>query len=262
MVTPWGAKLTVIAEDASHRADFLVTGINWEHETDVLRRLTRPGSVILDVGANFGYCTSLFASGCAPGGRVTAIEPEPAMFELLSRNVVANGYRNVSCVNAAAGSAGGTVRLWCSATNLGCHSLNRDLVPAAVRTAAVPMIRLDELCASDSGPERVDLVKVDVEGWEHAVLAGADGLLRDHKPILWLEFWPDGLRRCGVDPEDLIGYIRGHGYSITMFDLLSGTHMTVPGTAPVEYCDRMTTCLRAQGNTALHGIVYLLAQAT
>lgn len=258
--TPWGARLTVLAEDASHRGDFLATGINWEHETHVLRQLTRPGMTVVDVGASFGYCASLFATSCGPRGRVLAIEPEPVMFGLLARNVVAGGHENVTTLNAAVGAKDGEARLWRSGTNLGCHSLNRQLVPAVAGSVTVPVVRLDALCVAGSRFGQVDLLKVDVEGWEAAVLQGGGEMLRRCRPALWLEFWPDGLRQCGYPPEDLLRDITGWGYMVTMVDLLAGIQMAADGFAPIDYCDKMTEDLRVQGNLDLCGIVYLLAR--
>jgi FkbM family methyltransferase len=257
--TPWGARLTVLAEDASHRGDFLATGVNWEHETRILRQLVRPGMTVVDVGANFGYCASLFAAGCGSHGRVLAIEPEPVMFGLLARNA-ADGHGNVTTLNAAVGAADGAARLWRSATNLGCHSLSRQLVPTVASSVTVPLTRLDTVCVADSPFGQVDLLKVDVEGWEAAVLQSGDELLRRCKPALWLEFWPDGLRQCGTPPESLLRDIAGWGYTITMVDLLTGAQMAADGSAPIDYCDQMTENLRAEGNLDLYGIVYLLAR--
>lgn len=258
--TRWGSVLTVFAEDASHRGDFLTSGVSWAHETRVLHRLARRGMSVIDVGASFGYCSSLLAHRVGRRGRVLALEPDPVMFDLLSRNMAHNGHQNVTVLQAAAGAASGEAVLWHSATNMGRHSLTPELVPARIGSTRVRLHRLDDLCTTGSGFERVDLVKVDAEGAEAAVLRGGVGLLRRCRPALWLEFWPDGLGRSGHSPADLLRDLRRWGYALTMVDLLTGDWLPADGASPIEYCARMAEELVAAGETNLSGIVYLLAR--
>ncbi|ONI91302.1 hypothetical protein ALI22I_09590 [Saccharothrix sp. ALI-22-I] len=259
VTTGWGARLTVFAEDSSHFGDFLESGVSWPLETEILLDLVDEGMTVLDVGANFGYHTSLFAARVGERGRVVAMEPEPAMAAMLDRNVEANGYRNVSTIRAAAGAVDGVAELWCSTTNFACHSLNRDLVPAVARSVTVPVITLDGLYARNPGFRAPDLVKIDVEGWESEVLIGARATLLTHRPVLWLEFWPDGLRRNGRSPEQLLLDLTAARYDLTMVDLVSGETDVVRGAEPVDVCDRQAARYRAEGRDDLYGIVYLLA---
>ncbi|TDV48696.1 FkbM family methyltransferase [Actinophytocola oryzae] len=254
--TEWGAELTVFAEDASHFGDFLTTGVSWAHETRLLRELVLPGMTVFDVGANLGYCASLFADRVGPAGLVVALEPEPVMADLLDRNMRSNGHECVRVVRAAAGGAPGTTALWRSGTNLACHSTNVDLVPAVTGRVEVSVTTVDDLAGQWGAP---DVVKIDVEGWEWSVLCGMRATLRRH-PLLWLEFWPDGLRANGHDPHGLPRALDRAGYDVTMVDLLTGARTPATDTDPVAYCDRMGEDFRRAGRTDLYGIVYLLAR--
>ncbi|MFH9086724.1 FkbM family methyltransferase [Streptomyces sp. NPDC017673] len=257
--TEWGARLTVLREDASHYGDVLTSGVSWEHETRLLRRLTRAGAAVLDVGANYGYTASLFAHHAGRGGRVVSVEPEPVMAGLLERNMAANGHDNVDVVRAAAGSAPGRLELWRSATNLACHALNPGLVPAPVDSVTVPVTTLDDVCADRLAGRTPDLLKVDVEGWELEALKGARRVLETARPDIWLEFWPDGLRANGHRPAELLELLRAAGYELTGHDLVTGEEVPAAGEAAIDYCDAASEALRAEGRTDLYGIVYLLA---
>jgi FkbM family methyltransferase len=174
------------------------------------------------------------------------------MADLLARNVAGN----VTVLRTAAGSACGEATLWRSGTKYARHSLVRGLVPNLADSTPVPVTSLDALGIQP------DLIKIDVEGSEAAVIDGAKEILSTARPTLWLEFWPDGLRSAGAEPEQLITTLWTHGYQLRMFDLLTGSSEPVndPATA-VRYCHAMTTRGRTPAGNRICGIVYLLARA-
>src|SRR5207253_6545315 len=96
----------------------------WEPlETYLVERRVREGDVVLDIGANIGYYTLVFAELVGDSGRVFAFEPEPANFALLSENTGLNGRANVTLVNAAVADAGGRLPLYLAGENKGDHRL-------------------------------------------------------------------------------------------------------------------------------------------
>src|SRR4029450_5426216 len=94
ITTHWGTKLTVLQEDASHYGDVLESGVSWAYETAYLEPFAEPGDTVVDVGANYGYTASYFASECGPDGFVLSVEPEPDTFALLAHNMQVNDHRN------------------------------------------------------------------------------------------------------------------------------------------------------------------------
>ena len=167
----------------------------------------REGGVAVDVGANLGYYTVVAGAAVGPGGRVVAVEPEPRNAALLEENVRLNGYEDrVEIVTAAAGEAQGSTLLHLSDANLGDH---RAFDSGDGRQAVeVPIVALDDLPALAG---RVDVVKIDVQGAEAAVLRGARRLIernREHLVVL-VEFWPQGIHLAGDDPAEVIEALEG-----------------------------------------------------
>ncbi|HEU4989381.1 MAG TPA: FkbM family methyltransferase [Gemmatimonadaceae bacterium] len=119
---------------------------------------------IIDAGANIGMATVYFKARY-PGARVTAYEPDPATFAILRGNVDANGLRGVTLIRAAVGDRAGVLPLYRETTSGGSVVASLDPSWGGAEAIEVPVIRL-----SDAITEPVDLLKLDVEGAEYAVL--------------------------------------------------------------------------------------------
>lgn len=176
----------------------------WEPSlTAYVRSRLRPGDVFVDIGANVGYFTLLAARLVGPDGHVVAIEPLPRTVERLRSNVAANQLANVSVVPLVASDRDGDVEIYQGpATNLGRSGTMPMADGAAVgrvgaRTAA-------SLVPEELWP-RVRVVKIDVEGDEHAVIAGLSPLLRrlPEGASVVTEVAPDRLRDRGADAASL-----------------------------------------------------------
>lgn len=139
----------------------------------------------LDVGANVG-AICLPVAKAHPSSRVVAIEAHPALAELLERNVKTNQLANVSVIAAVAGDERGRVQIPAPpidrTTNMGAFSLYGSTTTERVEAQ---MVRLDDIA-----PSATRFVKVDVEGFEARVLAGAQQLLRDVRPAWLVEVSP------------------------------------------------------------------------
>ncbi|MBX6389421.1 MAG: FkbM family methyltransferase [Frankia sp.] len=162
----------------------------------------RPGDVFVDVGANVGGYT-LLAAG-RPGVRVVAFEPASDTFGRLMENVGHNPWLDIRAHRAAVGDGDGEVLL-----TVGLDTVNRVVAEAPTGAAPaaapgpverVPMVRLDALLRD----EPVAIVKIDVEGHEPAVLAGARKLLAERRPALVVE-WNDPARLGELFAE--LGYV-------------------------------------------------------
>jgi len=197
--------------DVNDRAELSIHGIYEPLTTDLVRAEIRTGDVVLDVGANIGYYTLIFARSVGPEGRVFAFEPEPGNFSLLQENVSTNRYRNVTLSRLAVSDRTGSARLYVDAGNAGdCRIYDsRDNRPSI----EVETVRLDDYF--EPPPGRIDLIKMDIQGAEPAALRGMQGLLERHRRVkLVVEFWPYGLRLFGTDPEEFLRMLCGAGFSL------------------------------------------------
>jgi FkbM family methyltransferase len=184
-------------------------------ETALLKQHVRRGDVVLDLGANIGYYTLLFADLVGPEGRVFAFEPDPTNFDLLTRNVRRNGCANVVPVAAAVGERGGTLRLYLCEDNRGDHRAydSGDGRPSV----EVDVVRLDDYLRDFDRP--IAFVKMDIQGSEAAALAGMAGLLRRNPRLkLATEFWPFGLHRAGGSAEGYLRALGRHGFTLYAID--------------------------------------------
>ena len=173
------------------------------------RRVLRSGMAVVDIGANIGYYTVLFARQVAPG-RVLAFEPDPFNRELLERNLRDNGVQ-AQLSDAAVTDDSGAIRFYLDRNFRGLHSLSRqnrrsDLDDDYID---VPAVTLDEALAQ-AGWSGADLIKIDAQGAEGRILRGAAGTLGVDRPVfIMLELWPRGLANCGSSVDEVIRILDG-----------------------------------------------------
>jgi FkbM family methyltransferase len=195
-----------------------LTGLYEPPVTRVVQQHLRPGGIVVDVGANWGYFSLLAAAAVGAKGTVFALEPDPRQFEALSCNVSANGFRQVSALQSAASAEEGRLSLLGYDEGQANRGVSRVAGPSAPgRRFDVRATSVDLLTAACP---RVDIVKIDVEGAEDAVLDGMrDGLTRRRYRALVLELHPDLLRARGVDPASCVARLGDHGYRGWTIDL-------------------------------------------
>lgn len=180
-------RLFVDARDVGFGVHVMLDGA-WETRlTAFMAKRIEPGMRIVDVGANHGYHTVLFAHLTGPQGRVAAIEPHPRTASLLRRSLYANGFDPWTEVHECAAVAHDGVRLALHVPNDELKNANVAPAPATIDPAAmlVSGARLDTLLAHWS---RVDFIKIDVEGAEEDCLEGAWSLIEKHRPMIVLEY--------------------------------------------------------------------------
>lgn len=177
-----------------------------------LQQLIKPGMTVFDVGANIGVYTRLLSNAVGASGAVVAFEPSPENYRRLLEGT--RGLRNVTVVNAAVGESTGRTRLYMS------NDLNvdhRTYDPGGdVTCQEVAIVRLDDWVVAG---KPVDFIKIDVQGYELHVLRGAERVLRENPRLhLYMEFWPYGLRRAGVEPRDVLDFVNRLGFFVLRID--------------------------------------------
>jgi len=158
-----------------------IFGIREREHTELMKRTLRKGMTVVDIGANIGYYALLEASLVSPGGKVYAFEPFPDTFELMRRSVRANHYESVvETYNMAMSNTTGKAKLYLAAASNQHIMLDPGKYSEAAEKAhrkhgeweyiEVETTTLDDFLR-DKGP--VDLVRMDVEGFEWQIIDGA-----------------------------------------------------------------------------------------
>lgn len=188
-------------------------------ETEFIKSRLREGMTFVDIGANIGWFTILAAKAVGPAGKVISFEPEPANFRLLRRNISANALHNVLANNLAVVEQPKTLKLYLSSYNFGDHRIfdsDDDSVQNAGRrehVLTVGGVSLDDYL--DGKRERIDVIKMDVQGAEYSVLQGMkQTLTANHRIVLLTEFWPAGMRMNNTRPEAYLEELRTLGFTI------------------------------------------------
>ena len=189
-----------------------------EHRDTVLAHV-KSGMKVLDIGANIGYYTVLFAQKVGPDGRVLAFEPNPAMFDEARHNVSINQFANVTIERIALSDRLGELSFFVPAEGRGGHgSLAQNQSFSAVDTIRVAASPLDEVLLG-CGFGAVDLIKMDVEGGELAVCRGASRLLSgSRKPVIFFESAEVLCAPFGYRTFQLLALLESWGYVVKQID--------------------------------------------
>jgi FkbM family methyltransferase len=208
-----------------------------------LYRLTREGAVVVDVGANNGLVTLNLAKRAGSSGRVISFEPDRDTFGRLERNVALNGARNVTLENIALGRAKGKAR-WITPRqdNAGMNRMAggpgvNDVDDVADASREVDVTTLDHYF--ENRPiERLDLIKIDVEGREADVIAGAELTLARFQPVLFVELSDTQLGIAGSSASELLRRLERAGYTSAHSEggrrISSSSDFTSPASS--DYC--------------------------
>ncbi|WP_336814803.1 FkbM family methyltransferase [Bosea sp. MMO-172] len=177
-------------------------------ERELLASRLRDGFTFIDIGANIGAYSLFVAARAGRGARILAVEPQPEIFARLSFNIAQNPFGTVKAVACALADKPGELTLFIDPTNRGESSV-RILNSSAGTSVKVPAMTLLSLVEGE-GYERIDAIKLDVEGAEDLIL---EPFLRDAPQALWPEFIiiEDSRQRW---QSDLAGLLERSGYQL------------------------------------------------
>jgi FkbM family methyltransferase len=203
--------LRMIVDKADRVGGYIYYFRIWEPQiSTVITRLLDPGDTVLDIGAHIGHHTLLAAQAVGEGGHVYAFEASPKTFGLLKTNIALNQFANVEARNIAVCARTGTTNLFLA---LHENSGRTSLIESEGRPSIeVPCTRLDDLldeipCAT------IKLIKIDVEGAEPEVLAGARRLLAQLPVdvVLLVEVQTGGADES-IDGQGIVAYLMKQGF--------------------------------------------------
>jgi FkbM family methyltransferase len=199
-------------------------------EFKVIPRLLRPGDVAFDVGANVGLYTVLLSRLCGPSGRVWAFEPVPETHWRLRETLALNRCENVVSVRAAVCDRDGTAMMnLFEPEHSEWNSLGKPLMGPADAPKVPPHMSvdvtastLDRFCEIEK-IQRINFLKLDVEGFELAVFHGAERVLGDHRvDYVCFEISQLPLKGAGVRSREVFAALEAHGYSCYGLDKETG----------------------------------------
>lgn len=234
-------KLVVDGVDAAVSSALLASGGYEPHVTALCAQLCSEGMTALDIGANIGFHTLSLSRLVGPSGKVVAFEPNSENLRLLLASLEVNAVDNVELVPLALDGARGWSHF---TTHVGSNGgLVREEAPQFVEGGGfiVPTGALDDLI---TGP--VDFVKIDVEGGEGRVLAGAGETIRRNRPVVITEFSCEMLRRVSaIDPLEYLEFFADLGYCVHVIER-DRPGVLGPSTSPGDLLEQWGDELRVE----------------
>lgn len=177
-------------------------------EWQLLSVLVGPGMTVVDVGSNIGIYTALFSRLVGRSGVVHSFEPDPENFSRLSDSC--GDAPNVRLNRAAVGSRSETLQLFRS-PDINVDHRTYDCGPGRERVE-VAAVALDDYFPPG---DRIDFVKIDIQGFELHALSGMKRVIGENERIvILLEYFPAGLAQAGGTPLDLLAQLRGAGFAL------------------------------------------------
>jgi FkbM family methyltransferase len=186
--------------------------------TDEVRRLLKPGMVFIDIGANIGYFALLAAALVGPAGQVYAFEPNPDNCRMMEMSIEANCFDNIRLFPFAVAEEKQQFNLDVGGTNSNGRII--DFSPEAVPGQATPLL-VEAVVLDETLPnlERVDVIKLDVEGAEPRAWQGMQQIINKFRPILVFEFSPELIPVTShVSPGSFLDQILGLQYDLYILE--------------------------------------------
>ncbi len=172
--------------------------------------LVKDNFIIIDVGSNIGQTAMTLANMTFDKAIIYGFEPDPVNFEKAIKNLKLNTFRNIKYQNIGLGAKKGELFLRVDTpTNRGGNRIDQQ--NKSENSIEIKIERLDDLVL-DMNIEKIDLIKIDVEGFELEVLKGAENVLRKHKPLLFIEVDDKNLLQQGASSFKLINFLNNIGY--------------------------------------------------
>lgn len=207
---------------------------SWERSTtEFFQNTLKPGMTVIDIGANIGYFSLLSANLVGPGGQVHSFEPYPGYVERFKLSLAQNNFSNIRLNEFALSNRKETHKLYKGLSSARMHKWSHeDPVYNQVHDEIeVNCVSLDEY--AQKFLERVDFIKIDVDGYEARILKGAHETIQKYKPIVLIELFESALRDAGASVFELLQMFSAWGYEpySEQDELLDYEHLMATSTA-------------------------------
>jgi FkbM family methyltransferase len=174
------------------------------HKRQAFEHAIKPGMVVYDIGANVGFYSLLAAHLVGKDGQVYAFEPLHRNVEFIQRHTVLNHFANIVVYEAAVADMKGEA-LFDPGASIAMGHLSES------GTVRVRQVSLDVLLAAGE-IQPPDAMKIDVEGAEYAVVKGAQAIIQQHRPLIFLD------THGREAHESTLGFLQEFGYQFEVLD--------------------------------------------
>jgi len=186
-------------------------------ESKIMEEEIKVGNIVVDVGANIGLHTLNMARIVGNTGQVFAFEPDPSNFKILEKNVKVNNYQNIILEQKAVGDKHGRTTLYQS-DHPGMHRIFPQTKQAKGQVQ-VELTSLDKYFIDSNLVDKINFIKIDVEGLEFSVLKGMKNILKNNKKIKMIfEFMPKNIMEACFAPIELLNYLTSYDLKLFCID--------------------------------------------
>jgi FkbM family methyltransferase len=191
-------------------------GIFEEQVIAKISKNIRPGMTVLDVGANIGLHTLIFAHLVGIRGRVVSVEPQESVRKRLLKNIELNSFNNICVLPCALGAREESGYIYQLYENNDGAACLKPCSPTTTASKETITIRTLDYVRKTCQVEYFDLLKIDVEGAELDVLSGIEGLFDGpRRPrAVFVECIDSHLRRFGHTSQELVSWLQSRGYEV------------------------------------------------
>jgi FkbM family methyltransferase len=175
-------------------------------------KLVQPGYTVIDIGANIGYTLLQFAKHAGEEGFVYGFEPDPYNFQMCKENIALNRVTNACLFPLGLGNNQSHLKLKIDKSNRGRNRISTHTSLSEMQE--IEVTTLDRFFYQPPPVDNIDLIKIDVEGFEMKVLQGGENLIDQFHPILFIELDDNNLSETGGSARELIEWLEQRNYLI------------------------------------------------
>ena len=180
------------------------------YEMSLFHSCLKPGQIMLDIGANMGVYSLTASNIIGDAGKIIAFEPDDDNFKVLKKNILKNEFKNIDPVPYAVSDKEETIFFETHSLNSGNHQIRKEKTEHG--QTSIQAICLDNFLPEN---QKVDIIKIDIQGAEFYAFLGMKKLLSNNpNVIIFSEYWVKGLRDMGVNPHDYIDLLKSLNFNI------------------------------------------------
>ncbi len=212
-LTKFGFNIYVNSKDPLIGRQISLGVVYEENVTHFFKKHLRQNMTLLDIGANIGWYSLLTARLLNDNCKIYAFEPFAENAKLLLASKLKNKFHSIKVIQAATGNKFGTVAFGASGSNGQCKEIDEEIESILI-SDTVNIVKVDNIVK-----EKVDLIKIDIEGAEYNALKGSINTIKNSLPTIFSEFTPTAMPSvCNISWQDYLNFIINLGYKITVIN--------------------------------------------